>query len=132
MNKLVKGKKYEHLIKNIGILLEKSRENVYTYINQTLVKAYWEVGKEIIEFEQEGKEKADYGSKLLKILSKNLKIKHGKGFSRSNVYLMRQFYLKYAKFQTLSGKLSWSHYVELLGISEDIERSFYEKQCGVL
>ena len=122
MNKLVKGKKYEHLIKNIGILLEKSRENVYTYINQTLVKAYWEVGKE----------KADYGSKLLKILSKNLKIKHGKGFSRSNVYLMRQFYLKYPKFQTLSGKLSWSHYVELLGISEDIERSFYEKQCGVL
>lgn len=130
MNKLVKRKEYEHLIRNIGILLEKSRENVYTYINQTLVKAYWEVGKEIIEFEQEGKEKADYGSKLLKKLSKDLKIKHGKGFSRSNVYLMRQFYLKYPKFQTLSGKLSWSHYVELLGISEDIERSFYEKQCS--
>jgi len=67
------------------------------------------------------------GTKLLTRLSKDLRLKYGKGFSKSNVYLMRLLYIKYPKFQTLSGKLSWSHYVELLGITDDLARSFYEE-----
>lgn len=125
----VSKKRYEELIKDIGVLLEEARKKVYTQINQTLVKTYWEVGRMIVEYEQEGKEKAEYGSELLSSLSVDLKLKYGKGFSKSNIYLMRLFYLKYTKFQTVSGKLGWSHYAELLGISEDLERSFYEKQC---
>ena len=62
-------------------------------------------------------------------MAKDLKIKLGKGFSRSNLYQMRQFYLKYQKIQTVSGELSWSHYIELLSVSDDLARSFYEKQA---
>jgi len=120
--------KYNELLNNIGSTLEKARQNAIKAINVELIKANWEIRKYIVEFEQHGKEKADYGSALLTNLSKDLKTRHGKGFSKSNIYLCRQFYIKYPKFQTLSGKLSWSHYSELLTISDDFARSFYEKQ----
>ena len=94
-----------------------------------MVLTYWNIGREIVEFEQKGSEKAVYGERLLSKLSKDLKLRLGKGFSKSNIYFMRQFYLKKKICQTLSGKLSWSHYVELLAVSDDRERSFYEKQC---
>lgn len=119
---------YKNLINSIGSTLIKARENAVNAINQELVKANWEIGKHIVEFEQNGKEKADYGSSLLTNLSKDLKTTYGKGFSKSNIYLCRQFYLKYPIFQTVSGKLSWSHYSELLTVSEDLARTFYEKQ----
>ncbi|HOK40448.1 MAG TPA: PDDEXK nuclease domain-containing protein [bacterium] len=122
-------KNYIYLIDSIGTLLESARKQVARTINNILVQTYWEIGKRIVEYEQKGGEKAEYGSELLLRLSKDLNLKYGKGFSKSNVYLMRLLYLKYQKFQTLSGKLSWSHYVELLSISDDLARSFYEKQC---
>ena len=109
-------KEYSLLIYSIGTLLERGRRQAYQAVNTILVKIYWQIGKQIVEFEQQGKEKADYGTSLLDHLSKDLKLKNGQGFSKSNIYLMRQFYLKYPKFQTLSGKLSWSHYAELLSI----------------
>jgi len=93
------------------------------------VKTYRDIGKRIVEFEQKGEERANYGAELLKKLAKDLSLKYGKGFSRSNLQYMRLLYIKYPKCQTLSGKLSWSHYVELLGVSDDLARSFYEKQC---
>ena len=127
--KKVLSQEYNQLVNSIGQLLEDSRKQVAKTINTVLVKTYWEIGKRIVEYEQKGGEKAEYGSELLTRLSKDLKLKFGKGFSKSNVYLMRLFYFKYQKFQTLSGKLSWSHYVELLGVSDDLSRSFYEKQC---
>ncbi|MDB4303387.1 PDDEXK nuclease domain-containing protein, partial [Desulfosarcina sp.] len=98
-------------------------------INQILVETYWHIGKQIIEYEQKGKGRAEYGAKLLDNLSKDLKQKYGKGFSRSNLQYMRLLYYHYPKCQTLSGKLSWSHYVEFLSIEDDKERKFYEKQC---
>lgn len=107
--------------------MQKARENAFRAINIELVKANWEIGRHIVEFEQQGKEKADYGSSLLTILSKDLKTRFGKGFSKSNIYLCRQFYIKYQKFQTVSGKLSWSHYSELVTVSDDLARKFYEK-----
>ncbi len=120
--------KYSELLDNIGSTLQRARENAAKAVNSELVKANWEIGQYIVEYEQHGKEKADYGSALLTNLAKDLKIKYGKGFSKSSIYLCRQFYIKYPKFQTVSGKLSWSHYAELLTVSDDLARSFYEKQ----
>lgn len=120
--------KYSKLLDNIGSTLQKARENSFKAINTELVKANWEIGRHIVEFEQHGKEKAEYGSSLLTSLANDLKTRFGKGFSKSNIYLCRQFYIKYQKFQTMSGKLSWSHYAELLTLSDDLARSFYEKQ----
>ena len=77
-----------------------------------------------MEFEQKGNERAEYGSKLLTQLSRDLKIAYGKGVSRSNLQYVRLLYLSYKNCQTLSGKLSWSHYMELLAISDDLARSF--------
>ncbi len=120
---------YNNLIQSIGNLLEKGRRQAYYAVNTILVKTYWEIGKQIVEYEQEGKERAEYGHELLIKLSKDLTAKHGKGFSRSNLTYMRILYHKYKKCETLSHKLSWSHYFELLKIDDDLERSFYEKQC---
>ncbi len=100
---------YNNLLGSIGALLESARKKVARNINTILVETYWRVGEKVIEFEQKGKERADYGKELLRMLSKDLTIKYGKGFSRSNLQYMRLLYLKYPKCQTLSGKLSWSH-----------------------
>ncbi|MDO8741402.1 MAG: DUF1016 N-terminal domain-containing protein [Candidatus Woesearchaeota archaeon] len=126
MKKLTNPKDYSSLITDIGSLLEQGRKQAYQAVNTILVRTYWEIGKRIVEFEQHGKEKAEYGSALLENLSKDLKLRHGKGFSKSNLIYMRLFYLKYKKSETLSHQLSWSHYFELLKIEDDLERSFYE------
>jgi predicted nuclease of restriction endonuclease-like (RecB) superfamily len=122
-------KLYSGLITNIGDILEQGRQQAVISVNSILVKTYWQIGKEIVKYEQKGKEKAEYGSKLLDNLSTDLKIKYGKGFSRRNVLDMRRFYLTYKNWQTVSANLSWSHYVQLIGIDTEEERTFYEKQC---
>lgn len=119
---------YKKLIDNISIAIINARANAINAVNKELVKANWEIGKYIVEFEQKGKSKAAYRSALLTNLSKDLKDAYGKGFGKSNIYLYRQFYLKYPIFQTVSGKLSWSHYAELLTVTDDLARAFYEKQ----
>ncbi|MDR0398565.1 YhcG family protein [Candidatus Endomicrobiellum devescovinae] len=126
--KLTNNKMYNQLINNITNLVQRAKENAFKAINNELIKANWEIGRYIVEYEQKGKEKAVYGSSLLSKISKDLKYKNGNGFSKSSIYLCRQFYIKYPIFQTLSGKLSWSHYSELLTVSDDLARSFYEKQ----
>ncbi len=98
-------------------------------INVHLTETYWQIGHDIVEFEQGGKARAEYGKNLIKNLSRDLRLRHGKGFSRSNVMMMRAFYLAHPKVQTSSGQLSWSHYVELLAIDDLLERGFYEKQA---
>ena len=130
MNKeIVKRKEYNNLISSIGTLLEEARRIIYAKVNQILTKTYWEIGKRIVEYEQENKESGGYGSKLFDELAGDLRKRYGRGFSRSNVIYMRLLYLKYQKSQTLSDQLAWSHYIELLMIDDDLERSFYEKQC---
>lgn len=120
---------YLKLVQSIGETIEEARNRAVKAVNIEHLRANWEIGKFIVEFEQRGNEKADYGSSLLENLAKDLRIRFGKGFSKSNVYLMRLFYIKFPIFQTLSGKLAWSHYAELLGISDDTSREFYIKQC---
>ena len=120
---------YSQLLKNIGAALNKGKRDVYTQVNQIVVVTYWNVGKYIVEYEQAGHEKAEYGSETLKMLAKDLTNQYGAGFSRSNISRMRQLYLVYPKCATLSHKLSWSHYVELLKIDDPQERAFYLREC---
>jgi predicted nuclease of restriction endonuclease-like (RecB) superfamily len=120
---------YQKLVDSIGFTIENARQRAIQVVNSELLKANWEIGKYIVEYEQHGNEKAEYGSSLLTNLSKDLKSRFGKGFSKSNIYLMRQFYLKYQIFQSVTGKLTWTHYAELLGVSDDHTRGFYEKQA---
>jgi predicted nuclease of restriction endonuclease-like (RecB) superfamily len=130
MNKKIQNIEiYQKLVDSIGITIESARQKAIQAVNNELLKANWEIGKYIVEYEQHGNEKAEYGSSLLTNLSKDLKSRFGKGFSKSNIYLMRQFYLKYQIFQSVTGKLTWTHYAELLGVSDDFARGFYEKQA---
>src|SRR3989339_1051089 len=124
-------KNYSSLVEDIGELLKAGRKQFYSSANTILVRTYWQIGKRIVEFEQGGKEKSVYGSKLLDVLSQDLKSKYGKGFSRTNLVFVRLLYINYRKSQTLSDQLSWSHYVELLSVSDDLARAFYEKECVV-
>ena len=120
---------YEKLINSIGEILQSARERAYQQVNSILVRTYWEIGQHIVVYEQKNNVRAEYGSKLLDQIAHDLKDKFGKGFSRSNVIYMRLLYKKYPKSQTLSDQLSWSHYVELLGVDDNLSRSFYEKEC---
>ena len=110
------------------VMLE-ARNNVASVVNIELLKAYWQIGKIIVEHEQDSQERAAYGSGLLNELSKELTTEFGRGFSVSNLQFMRRFYQDYPIQQTLSVKLSWSHYCELLSISDLNKRSFYEKEA---
>ena len=116
-------------VSEIRSLLEASRKNVAQQVNQELLSTYWKIGEIVVRCEQNDSIRAAYGEKTLSQLSRALTKELGKGFSRSNVYNMRQFYLSYPIFQTVSGKLSWSHYCELLSISDKEKRSFYEKEA---
>ena len=120
---------YKKLVTQIGTLLAESRKQVFQAVNSTLVNTYWQIGRHIVEFEQGGKAKAQYGAELLDNLAKDLTAQYGKGFSRSNLFQVRMFYLKFPKIQTLSGKLSWSHYTEIIKADSDLEIGFYTKQC---
>jgi predicted nuclease of restriction endonuclease-like (RecB) superfamily len=122
----ISKRKYNTLLKNIGATLEQSRENAIKAVNFELVQANWEIGRHIVEFEQQGNERAEYGSELLINLSKDLTILYGKGFGRRNILDMRRFYIAYPIWQTVSAKLSWSHYIELIGINDENSRKFYE------
>lgn len=126
-------------------LLQSARTKVVLSVNQTMVLTYFEIGKMIVEEEQDGKERADYGKEILKGLSTVLSKEFGKGFSVDNLENMRKFYLAYQKSETLSrisskaisetasrksesgnNILSWSHYLKLMRIEDENERSFYE------
>lgn len=109
--------------------MEKGREQVGQSVNTILVKTYWLIGRHIVEFEQGGKEKAEYGSFLFEQLSKDLTRLYGRGFSRSNLLYMRKLYLSFPKSETLSNVLSWSHYFEILRSDNDLEISFYSRQA---
>ena len=113
---------YNQLIDHIGNLLESARNNIATATNTILVKTYWTVGQYIVEYEQQGNAKANYGDELIGRLSQDLRIRYGKGFSRSNLFMTRSFYLRFPKIQTLSGILSWSHYIELLKVDCEPQR----------
>ena len=119
-------------------LLKEARKSIVQSVNKTMVITYFEIGKIIIEEEQNGKERAEYGKQIIKELSARLSIEFGKGFSITNLKQMRTFYLTYSKGQTVSAEsderivqyynfqLSWSHYLFLMRIENLDERKYYE------
>jgi predicted nuclease of restriction endonuclease-like (RecB) superfamily len=123
--KHTEDKQYDLLIQQISSLVSNAKKQAATVINGTLVETYWNIGKYIVEFEQEGNARAKYGDRLLINLSKDLTIRLGKGYSKSNLFNMRLFYGRFPIFQTVSGKLSWSHITELVNIDNELERNFY-------
>lgn len=129
MNNFEKNITTDKLYAEIVNLIQSARYAVASHVNTTLLVTYWNVGKLIVENEQHSQQRAEYGKQLLKELSKRLTRDFGKGFSRANLQWMRILYIKYPICQTLSSKLSWSHYCELLTISNDDKRLFYEKEC---
>lgn len=123
------GLQNQSVINEIKQILTEAREKVARTVNNELLLAYWNIGRVIVESEQEGSEKAEYGKQLLKSLSKELTRELGKGFSRSNLQNMRLLYLNYPICQSLSGKLSFTHYCELFSVSDKNARSFYEQEA---
>jgi len=117
------------ILQEIKTILDTARNNVARQVNNELLNAYWNIGRIICEYEQSDSARADYGKQTLKALSKELTKEFGKGFSVSNIQFMRRFYQTYQIQQTASVKLSWSHYCELLSISDIDKRSFYEKEA---
>lgn len=114
-------------ISGIRDLLVEARNSVVKQVNATMVKTYYEIGRRIVEQEQQGKDVANYGDYLLVRLSESLSGSFGKGFSKRNLELMRQFYLTYKIAKSpISQSLSWTHYIRLMRISDPDERRFYE------
>ncbi|MBQ7479676.1 MAG: hypothetical protein IJT01_12420, partial [Selenomonadaceae bacterium] len=130
-------------LRRVGAILEKARQNVKTAVNLNMVYTYYEIGRQIVEEEQQGKGRAEYGKRILAELSEYLTQRFGKGFSSDNLKLMRKFYQIYSVDQigetvfpqfknlptTETGRrfyLSWSHYLKLMRITNPDERHFYE------
>ncbi len=118
-------------IQDIKRIVTQARQKAYSAINSAMVEAYWQMGKRIVEQEQQGKDRADYGSQLLKSLSKELTSEFGKGFSVNSLYYYRQFYLLFPqKLPTTWGILTWSHYKRLLSVSNTDARTWYLKEAA--
>lgn len=123
--------KSNDLYNKIACLLEEARRKVASAVNIAMVYTYFEIGRIIVEDEQNGNSRAEYGKEVLKSLSERLTRKFGKGFSVTNLKQMRDFYQSYSIRQTLSDQfyLSWSHYLFLMRIDNKAERDFYEKEA---
>ena len=119
------------LFNDIKALIVESKSKIYSAVNSTMTTTYWNIGKRIVEEEQEGKERAEYGKSLLKNLSMELTKEFKRGYSVGNLENMRRFYLAYQKSETVSMKfkLSWSHYIFLTRITDKEERKFYELEA---
>lgn len=126
---LTRADGYQQLLEQISDAYTQGRVRAVQAVNTQLIETYWQVGQHIVEYEQAGNLRAEYGKALINNLANDLGLRHGKGFSRSNLVYMRLFYQRYPISQKPSHQLSWSHYVELLKLDDDLERSFYEKQA---
>lgn len=129
MEQMIEQHTYRQLITSIESVLNEGRKRALQTVNYCLVQTNWQIGRYIVEFEQNGKDRAKYGDQLLDRISHDLTITCGKGFSRSNVSKIRMFYLNFPIVQTLSAQLSWSHYVEILRAEDELAIGFYAKQC---
>ncbi len=113
-----------NMYNQISDIITNNKNKMIYQINNALVENNFMIGKIIVENEQNGNIRAEYGKEILRKLSKKLTDKFGSGFSRTGLQNMRLFYNKYKKCQTVSGKLSWSHYCYLIYIEDDDERNF--------
>lgn len=114
----------------ITTIIETARKRVQSIVDHEMVRAYWDIGHEIVEDEQKGEKRAEYGKAVIQNLSLELTHRHGKGFTASNLLTMRRFYLTFPIQHALRAELSWTHYRLLLKIEERQKRSFYEIECA--
>ena len=115
-------------ISEIKKILKDARQKAYTAVNSAMVEAYWEIGRRIVEEEQSGRERAEYGKEIIKNLSKELTEEFGKGFGERNIRNIRQFYVlfsDYEKWKSLISKLTWTHIQKVLRVSDEKARIFY-------
>ena len=124
------GRTYAGLVGAIGKLVAQARAKIATVANVSLVETYWNTGRYIVEYEQNGADRARYGSSLLSVLARDLTLAHGRGFNRNNLQYMRKLYRHFPKCTTLSCKLGWSHYLEILKCSDDLAIGFYCAECA--
>jgi len=123
------SKEISTLYDTISQIIEEARNTIYRTANYTMVQAYWNIGRAIVEEEQNGKERAEYGQELIKQLAKQLTKKHGKSFSERNLWYIKQFYQKWTNMNALRSELSWTHYRLLLRVENDQARQFYMQEA---
>ncbi|MBA4150693.1 MAG: hypothetical protein H0X66_21480 [Verrucomicrobia bacterium] len=147
----IKTQGYDELVTGISQILEAGRGHAAWSLNSIISAVYWEIGRRIVEFEQEGRNRAEYGKRVIEQLSEDLRTRYGRGFGRSSLFQIRAFYLTYRekvqtvsgqsknqKVQTLSGQferirealpLPWSQYARLLSVGSSEAREFYETEA---
>ena len=126
MSEIVEKNSFYESVKNI---LQSARANAYKQVNFIMVEAYWSIGKQIVEEEQSGKDRAEYGKYLIKELSKRLTDDFGKGFTQQNLRNMRQFYKLFPIRSSLRSELAWTHYRLLLRIENSAAREWYMNEA---
>ncbi len=131
-NKIVKtnDENFLNLYKSISSILKNARENAYKAVNFAMVTSYWSIGKLIVEDEQNGNARAEYGKAVLEQLSEKLTAEFGKGFDTSNLRYMRLFYNTFPICDTLRHELSWSHYRMLLRVKDEKARNWYMNEAA--
>ena len=114
-------------------ILAQARQKAYAAVNFAMVEAYWEIGRRIVEEEQQGKDRAEYGAALIKELSKQLTGEFGKGFTIANLKNFRLFYLTFPDFQksyAVRSLLSWSHYRLIMRVEGEPAREYYIREAA--
>jgi hypothetical protein len=126
MNKEIQHKT-SSFVEQIKQLIKDAQIGVVRSVNSIMVQTYFELGRRIVEHEQEGKDYSNYGEYIVDRLSTDLTKEFGKGYSKRNLELIRKFYLTYKIAKSpISQSISWTHYLHLMRISNENERKFYE------
>ncbi|WP_440615497.1 PDDEXK nuclease domain-containing protein [Cysteiniphilum sp. 6C5] len=126
---LSKDTQFVSLINDIAIIIESSRQQVRQTVNHAMVQSYWEIGRLIVEHEQNGESRAAYGKQQLQLLSKELTKRLGKGFDAGNLRNMRQFYITFPIRYAVRSELSWTHYRILMRIDSLVAREWYLQEA---
>jgi len=119
----------DQLLQRIREILENARHKVYRTTNTEMRRAYWNVGREIVEEEQKGQDRAKYGKRLIKDLSIRLSKEYGRGFTETNLKYMRQFYQTFENRHALRDELSWTHYRLLLKVENEDARLYHMREA---
>jgi hypothetical protein len=133
----------ESLCFRVSEHIDNARQCVQRSVDTEMLRAYWRIGRDIVEVEQQGEAKAGYGESVIKELSQKLMDRYGKGFSESNILNMRKFYIifqiensiPYAlstefEIPEFKANLGWTHYRELMRVKRPEARTFYEIECS--
>ena len=120
---------FQNIYSEIKETLLRSRDQAYIAVNSAMVQAYWQIGRIIVEHEQDGSLRAEYGKRVLQHLSDQLTEEFGKGFDVRNLRYMRAFYISFPKWNAVRSELTWTHYRTLLRVEDEAARQWYMEEC---